>query len=1221
MDPFTQRMLERARARKGNMGHSSNEESTRRSPLQETSNLSEQKLKVTAEVEFMLNGPCNVENIKGISVSPTRPHIVSVESKGKENCKTPENEGHAVVAIRDTAKMRLRRLGALYSEEEANISSPIHRTEETFTAEEEEDMKPVKSTTRLNRLAALANTINEWEDDLSHPQLTNSSEKKTERKISGLEKTSHIINSYTDQKLQIKPLNAIQKNKLVDRKGSDANIVWDKAILETLEAQGFERTVSNSRLVYDFSKHSSQDGKSTSMKPATKASAVLSDIKEKQEPSEISPKKSVSVTNAKVTRSPVMGVSQLCNSAKVISPREKPSMFWKQGHSPQKVEVSKIELKSVSNHAQMSPKKGSVLHKAAVFESGSPEKQLTKDPIELSVAERLALFEKNKGQALIPKTAFSMAVPTKYLNKTQQDSITSKKFSPEKSSSATQWTRLGNFGIVQKPVEQPKLSPIKNDIPQNKVLASKQLFETGAINGKGSSVPQNVPSERQKELEMLQNRWNRNKQIGSVVLDSRFIPNDAQSNSNLERQHVSVPPTPPPLPQLSPTKKNSVSEMQQKLPTPSDCINKDDMKKQYPVLADVRRFKVGDPKPGRLYPCLSDIETCTETESEMPDTDGFESSGSNDSCSNLEDTSFGREILQAAGINKSPVKEESESDLSQSETDALKEIDDFLDEALGDSSDSEGPTPPKRTREHSLSPQKLMQTVKSNSPSKHRTPEKDYSPTSTHCQSFRYNRGHFERMDEESCLPDHVVDGDQQLPLMHTVSFYRRQQNMGVKTTPVRQIIRRPEVRSTVSYNSEESISFPADDRNTVRSKISTLLDEVTKQQTVISQASQALNLCCATVEFSGSAEQVEGERLLLLATHRRQAALHEIQRLEVEGTLRPGGSTASVIQPSEQGTLIVTNIVLPVKKEYIHNIGTGNTCHHFMCLLRSQEQVLGTPVLAASPTALKGTPGLMWKGPLKLNGLYTDFKATLEVYSLETQKEILPHNVKYHITDGSSGKKEGNKLRLTPKKVKQESRLIMPTVQSPAGPSAVRTSSFQLAGYVVFSLKEVHRTQFTLNKVGHKSPLEGNVLVQLSSELSLTVTERGFLTMFEDISGFGAWHRRWCLLKGATLCYWKYPDDEGKKEPIGWIDLKACSTESVGLVSRDICARPNTFLLETTRPPQPDDVESLILVRSKNRTTIRHLLSADTKEDRLVWCSQLNKTLSMLRAWNSDRK
>lgn len=35
----------------------------------------------------------------------------------------------------------------------------------------------------------------------------------------------------------------------------------------------------------------------------------------------------------------------------------------------------------------------------------------------------------------------------------------------------------------------------------------------------------------------------------------------------------------------------------------------------------------------------------------------------------------------------------------------------------------------------------------------------------------------------------------------------------------------------------------------------------------MISQASQALNLCCSTIEFSGSAEQVEGERHLLVAS------------------------------------------------------------------------------------------------------------------------------------------------------------------------------------------------------------------------------------------------------------------------------------------------------------------------------------------------------------------
>lgn len=52
------------------------------------------------------------------------------------------------------------------------LSSPIHRTEEKFNAEEEvAEQKPSKRGARLDRLAALASTINNWEDDLSHPTL------------------------------------------------------------------------------------------------------------------------------------------------------------------------------------------------------------------------------------------------------------------------------------------------------------------------------------------------------------------------------------------------------------------------------------------------------------------------------------------------------------------------------------------------------------------------------------------------------------------------------------------------------------------------------------------------------------------------------------------------------------------------------------------------------------------------------------------------------------------------------------------------------------------------------------------------------------------------------------------------------------------------------------------------------------------------------------------
>ena len=84
------------------------------------------------------------------------------------------------------------------------------------------------------------------------------------------------------------------------------------------------------------------------------------------------------------------------------------------------------------------------------------------------------------------------------------------------------------------------------------------------------------------------------------------------------------------------------------------------------------------------------------------------------SGSTLGNTSFGREILQAAGIDGSPkhqqqqAQAESSDDESDMESAVLEEIDDFLDEALGDDSDSEdSPSPPKKTKDSSRSPQVL----------------------------------------------------------------------------------------------------------------------------------------------------------------------------------------------------------------------------------------------------------------------------------------------------------------------------------------------------------------------------------------------------------------------------------------------------------------------------------------------------------------------------------
>lgn len=60
---------------------------------------------------------------------------------------------------------------------DSRLSSPIHKTEAHFSAEQaqvengepQETHLKLKSGARLARLAMLADTIKHWEDDLSHP--------------------------------------------------------------------------------------------------------------------------------------------------------------------------------------------------------------------------------------------------------------------------------------------------------------------------------------------------------------------------------------------------------------------------------------------------------------------------------------------------------------------------------------------------------------------------------------------------------------------------------------------------------------------------------------------------------------------------------------------------------------------------------------------------------------------------------------------------------------------------------------------------------------------------------------------------------------------------------------------------------------------------------------------------------------------------------------------
>lgn len=111
---------------------------------------------------------------------------------------------------------------------------------------------------------------------------------------------------------------------------------------------------------------------------------------------------------------------------------------------------------------------------------------------------------------------------------------------------------------------------------------------------------------------------------------------------------------------------------------------------------------------------------------------------------------------------------------------------------------------------------------------------------------------------------------------------------------------------------------------------------------------------------------------------------------------------------------------------------------------------------------------------------------------------------------------------------------------------------------------------------------------LKIDSKITVDVDHCGFLTMFDDISGFGAWHRRWCRLSGNTLFYWKYPEDEKRKETLGQLDLTNIVTDRVEVAPRAVCARLNTILLESKRERRESDVDTLVLVPSGKHTLVR---------------------------------
>lgn len=457
---------------------------------------------------------------------------------------------------------------------------------------------------------------------------------------------------------------------------------------------------------------------------------------------------------------------------------------------------------------------------------------------------------------------------------------------------------------------------------------------------------------------------------------------------------------------------------------------------------------------------------------------------------------------------------------------------------------------------------------------------------------------------------DALDDGPHNLP--YSIDAYR---SIRVKETE------RPQVKQTIVR--KEDVGRRAEEPGdsslvSIKQRMKILTNEMNLQQTVIHQASQALNCCTDEEHGKGSPVEAEGQRLLLVATEKRIALKAELDRLKGEGPAGqrkgPGGpskATEDIGFSVSKGSISLHELRLPLKADFVCSAAKKHESanQYFFIMIRAgAENTVATP-LASTRSALSGD-ALTFTTKFTMSDVSSDFEIDIEVYCLVLKRE-LPNDKK---------KKPSKSKAITPKRFLAITKSSQtPVMASPGGPNAVRTSNFVLVGSHKLTLSSIGKNSFPLEKVPFLCPLQGHIYLKMQCQVGTKVEERGFLTMFEDVSGFGAWHRRWCVLSGYCISYWTYPDDERRKNPIGVINLVNCTSRRVEPANREFCARPNTFELITVRPQREGDKETLVSQCQNTMCVTKNWLSADTKDERNLWMRKLNQILVDLRMWQPD--
>lgn len=343
MDPFTQKMLLKAEQRSKvlttkvdadqlpvkefNKFQTVDRETTK--PVQEKVTAIHKPVvtrtvkKTFGSIATCNNSEENNDDDYNVEINITTAPNVEVEVQVLEKIVgSEENELREVLPsnIRDNSRNRLHRLATLYNNAE-DLSSPINRTEHKFCEQPDEVDNPIPKRTagRGGKFAALANSIRQWEDE-SPPSTSIQTTGFVENNV--VKQTVSKVQS-TKAREVVQPKKMAPKIPVEQKKPKTIDMKWDKNVITSLEAQGFQRKDSvTPKIAFDFAK-----------------SSVTAPVKK---------------TSPVKIRTSVSSKIKAFETEKTTAPRR-----------PQK------------------------------------------DPTELTLKERMQLFEKNKGPALVPKNFYA----------------------------------------------------------------------------------------------------------------------------------------------------------------------------------------------------------------------------------------------------------------------------------------------------------------------------------------------------------------------------------------------------------------------------------------------------------------------------------------------------------------------------------------------------------------------------------------------------------------------------------------------------------------------------------------------------------------------------------------------------------------------------------------------------------------------------------------------